>query len=129
MRAQRIVPPETAFALSGGKKRPRKEDGTHLAWIRTLPCLVTGKRNVDAAHIRYACPQLGKRAVGGGEKPDDRWCVPLSREQHTIQHSTNEEDYWKSVKIDPIQVALALFGISGDDEAAEIIIREARPKG
>lgn len=128
MTAQRIVPLPTAFALSGGKKRPRLEDGTHLKWIRTLPCLVRKTRkDVQAAHIRYADHSYGKREVGGQEKPDDRWTIPLNAEEHAKQHSMNERDYWKAVGIDPLEIALKLFGISGDDEAAEIIIREARP--
>ncbi|SUB56215.1 Uncharacterised protein [Brucella anthropi] len=34
----------TAFSTSPskGQKRPRRENGKHLAWIRTLPCVITG---------------------------------------------------------------------------------------
>lgn len=126
-KAYQIERPATAFSLSTGKqKRPRKKDDNHLRWIRTLPCVVTGSRPVDAAHVRYADPVYGKREVGGAEKPDDRWAVPLCRSEHDAQHKMNERDYWKSKSIDPCAVALALFGMSGDDEMAEVILRHAR---
>jgi hypothetical protein len=127
MKAYQIERPATAFSLSTGKKkRPRKENEDHLKWIRTLPCLVSGKRPVDAAHVRYADPRYGKREVGGQEKPDDRWAVPLHRSEHDKQHSGDERSYWSVLGIDPCQVALALSGMSGDDEAAEVILLEAR---
>ncbi len=128
-RAYQIQRPSTAFSLSTGKKRPRKESVDHLRWVRTLECLVTGKRPADAAHIRYADPKYGKRETGRGEKPHDMFTVPLHRSEHDAQHAQNELEYWKSKGIDPIQVALALYGASGDDEAAEIILREARARG
>lgn len=67
---------DTAFSLAPakGKKRPRIENGKHLAWIRTLPCIITGQYGVEAAHIRYAAPHLGKRDTGKAEKPDERSC-------------------------------------------------------
>jgi len=124
----RIVRPLTAFALSSGKrKRPRLEDDTHLRFIRGLPCLVTGKRDhIEAAHIRYGDVVLAKRETGKGEKPSDLWTVPLHTDEHRLQHTMNEQEYWKSKGINPLHVALALYANSGDDEAAEVIIREAR---
>ena len=81
MKAQRIVRPDTAFSLDTPgrrQKRPRQHANKHLEWIRTLPCIVTGRRDgIQAAHIRYADPRYAKRAVGTGEKPDDKWTVPL----------------------------------------------------
>lgn len=124
-----IIRPATAFSLSPGKrKRPRAHDGKHLDFIRGLPCLVTGTRPVEAAHVRYAAPQWGKRASGMGEKPDDRWAVPLSPAMHREQHSENEREWWLSKGIDPIAVALALWGCSGDEEAAELILVNAGRK-
>lgn len=125
MKAQRIVPPSTAFSVAKTKqKRPRIEDKEHLKFIRNLPCCVTGKRGtVEAAHIRMANPLYGKREVGGSEKPDDRWSLPLSAEEHRKQHAMNEADYWKQVGIDPFAVALALHSCSGDEEIAEGILQ------
>jgi hypothetical protein len=60
------------------------------------------------------------------EKADDRWAVPLSPAEHRRQHSMNERDYWQSVGIDPLQVALALYGCDRDNTMAEIILRNTR---
>ncbi len=129
-RAQRVIRPATAFSLSSSKrKRPRQEEGQHLKWIRTLPCLVTGRHDgIEAAHIRYDDVTFGKREVGLGEKPDDRWTIPLQKDQHRDQHSGNEKQWWGDIGIDPIPVAMALWGVTGDTEAAEVILREARAK-
>lgn len=128
MAAFRIARAETAFSTSPskGQKRPRREDGKHLKWIRTLPCVVTGQCNVEAAHIRYAAASYGKRETGGQEKPDDRWTVPLSPEMHREQHNMNERAFWIKHEIDPCRVALALYAVTGDDEQAAIIIKNAR---
>lgn len=124
-----IKRPDTAFrnAPTTGKKRPREHNPNHLAWIRGLPCLITGTRPVDPAHIRYGDERYGKRATGAGEKPHDKYVVPLCRAKHDEQHQNNEREWWAKHGIDPIQVALALWSVSGDDELAEIIINAARP--
>lgn len=122
MSAQKLPIPDTAFR-SRRTRQPRFTDESHLAYIRRLPCLVTGRRGaVDAAHIRFADPRFGKRATGMGERPDDKWTIPLCRAQHEAQHAGDERHYWATVGIDPIQVAAALALNSGDDEAAEMIL-------
>lgn len=130
MKAQRIVPPATAFSLSRSKqKRPRKHDNKHLKWIRTLPCIVTGIRTaIHAAHIRYADPRYGKRETGAAEKPDDRWVVPLHWVLHQEQHETNERAWWRKTGIDPAPIALALYNATGDDDVAEVILQRARKR-
>lgn len=125
--ALRIKRPDTAFSLSPNKKRrPRQHEEKYLAWIRTLPCALTGARPVEAAHIRYAAPEYGKRSVGAGEKPDDRWTLPLSTVKHRDQHQHNERDWWIRHAVDPCRLALALWGAQFDDEAAELILQQAR---
>lgn len=101
------------------QRQPRIKNEKHLAFIRTLPCLICGSPGCDAAHIRFACEKAGKRAVGIGEKPDDRWTVPLCRHHHTQQHSKNEKIFWDEKGIDPIYKALILWSLSGDHETAE----------
>jgi hypothetical protein len=117
-----------AFSLDSRtrQKQPRKHASAHLAFIRDLPCLVTGTRPVEAAHIRYADPRYFKRAVGGAEKPDDKWAVPLSPDQHRKQHSMDEHEFWQQAGIDPVFVAALLWAHSGNDEIAEQIIKQAR---
>lgn len=130
MRPQRITPPPTAFRNSHGKsRRPRIENGTHLRWIRTLPCLVTGRRDgIEAAHIRYEDHLYGKREIGLGERADDRWAVPLNRDQHLDQHANGEREWWIKQNIDPLPICLALYQVSGDDELGEEILRQARER-
>jgi hypothetical protein len=118
-----------AFSLTAPKvqKRPRQHDEAHLKFIRTLPCVVTGLRDVDAAHIRYGDISYHKPTTGMGEKPHDKWTVPLSPEEHRRQHSMNERDYWTLVGINPLDLAIKLWMYTGDEEACESIILEARP--
>jgi len=126
--ATTIVRDPRAFTGSGGKKkRPREHDKAHLDFIRSLPCLVTGKRPVEAAHLRYPDLRYGKTSVGMGEKPDDRWTVPLHRDQHRDQHAAGDErGWWASHGIDPVPVAMALSQCGQDEELALEIIRSAR---
>lgn len=128
MRAFAIPRPSTAFAdtAAKGKKRQRQTVEAHLRFIRSLPCLVTGTRPVEAAHVRYADMRYGKRITGAGEKPDDHWVVPLSPDMHRDQHKHDERTWWASKGIDPLMVALALWRASGDEDVCEQIIREAR---
>lgn len=122
--------PATAFsnAPAAGKKRPREKDKDHLEFIRTLPCVVSGVRPVEAAHIRMADPSYGKRETGTAERPDDRWVVPLSPAMHREQHSGSEAEFWTRHGIDPCKVALALYAVTGDDQQADIILRNARTR-
>jgi hypothetical protein len=127
--AFRIVPAETAFSHDGGRKqrRPRAKADAHLHWIRTLPCIITGRRDgVEAAHIRFADPRYGKRATGMQEKPDDCFVLPLHRDLHSQQHATNERSWWSGRKIDPVPIAMALYQWSGDDDRAQVILAQAR---
>ena len=122
-----IVRPPTAFALDGlRQKQPRQHDRGHLVWIRTLPSLVPGHDRVEAAHIRYADDRTGKRSVGMALKPSDKWVVPLAADQHRDQHSGSERDWWIAHGIDPVIIAALLYAHSGDDTAAQIVIRNAR---
>lgn len=110
------------------RKRPRERSSAHLAFIRTLPCVVCGShRDVEAAHIRMPSPAHGKRSTGIARKPDDRWVLSLCRLHHEEQHLTgNETAYWAVAGIDPCGTALALFACTGDEAMANVVIRESR---
>lgn len=126
----------TAIVPIGGlralrQRLPRIEDPKHLVWIRTLPCLVSGVHaGVEAAHVRYADHRFAKRSVGVGEKPDDKWVVPLScglhRTDSDAQHKSNEREWWRKRGIDPVIVAAGLYLNTGNDTLAYIIILAAR---
>lgn len=127
----RIVLIETAPALTG-QKRPRIRNEPHLAFIRQLPCVICGARNVEAAHIRMGSRIHGKRETGLGERPTDFWCVPLCAWCHRLgpqsQHNMGEREYWAMHNIEPCGLALSLFGCGGNSEVAEVIIQETRAK-
>lgn len=124
----RVRMPSTAFSITKRKKiRGRQHDEKHLAFIRILPCLVSGSRYcVEAAHIRYSDASWGKVNPGIGRKPDDKWVVPLSAAEHRLnrdaQHNGSEREFWERKGIDPLPIARALWTVSGDYDAALKII-------
>ena len=104
----------------------RRHDKTHLDFIRQLMCLTCGDNtSVEAAHVRMADSRIGKPITGIGIRPDDRFVVPLCGRCHRHQHSTSERIWWNRREIDPVLVALALFSVSGDYEAAAKIVAAA----
>ena len=111
-------------------KQPRQKNDKHLDFIRGLPCAVPGCENnvcTEASHVRRARPELGKRDVGMGEKPDDKWTVPLCGEHHRQQHECAEGWFWKNIaERDPVVLALALWAATGNHELGEQIVRAAR---
>jgi len=63
-----------------------------------------------------------------GERPDDRWAVPLCGRHHRQQHQEGERNFWKFyAPRDPIFLAMALQLNAGDREAAEKIIQAWGP--
>ena len=116
-------------------RQPRLVDPKYLAWLRKLPCTVCSKpAPSDAAHIRFGSVLVGKRAVGMGEKPDDRWAVSLCRACHTDQHANNEFDWWQThSSISPLTIAVTLYGFYGGTGGAPRKKRKPRktitPKG
>lgn len=107
---------------------PRQEDGAHLAFIRTLPCVVCQNNiQTEAAHLRSDNLEFGKRSTGMQQKPSDMWTLPLCSRCHRDQHSSNEKNFWGNQGINPWVLALSLFAASGDpDLAHEVISRQVR---
>ena len=103
----------------------RQKAGAHLAFIRSLPCVVCGRSGVEAAHVRFTELRAAKPITGMGIKPDDSWTLPLCPEHHREQHKGNERAFYVAHGIDPIFVALALWRATGDNEAGEQIVRHA----
>jgi len=112
------------------QRQPRQRDEAHLNFVRSLPCLIClDDTSTEAAHIRYAEPRAGKRWVGGQEKPDDAFAVPLCGKHHREQHTRREVEWWQWQGIDPIKVSLALFRVSGDHErGAQIVAANGSPQ-
>lgn len=101
------------------KAKPKKR-GDYLDFIRSLPCAVSGKRPVEAAHLSTANTPLGHYGRGKGTKAPDRWALPLAPALHREQHQGNELGFWAHHGIDPHVLALSIFGVWSDhgDDAA-----------
>jgi len=92
-------------------------DAKHLAFIRTLPCCVCLRMDtVQAAHIRKGLPAHEKG--GMGMKSHDKWVTPLCYECHHKQHTgAGELTFWGDMN-KPIELANALYLMTGDKEKA-----------
>lgn len=122
-----IARPPTAFAHDpSSKATARIKDERHLAWIRTLPSVISGVFGCEACHVRYGDPMYRKHKTAKGRKPDDCWTVPMTPDEHRAQHGMNEHAFWQAQGIDPLMIAHALYAVSGDTEAAIKIIRSVR---
>lgn len=95
------------------KRRPAKSKD-YLAFLHTLPCTVTGRHEVQAAHVSFASLPYGAYGRGKSHKVNDRWALPLCEEEHRRQHNMNERDYWDSVGINPHLLCLILWGLYSD---------------
>lgn len=116
------------------QRQPREKAPKHLAFIRRLPCCVCvhtrgggSSKDIHAAHIRYGDIERGKRPTGAGEKPDDKWTVPLCGYHHVwggkdAQHSHGERLWWLDRYIDPLALAIQIWEHTGDEPACVEII-------
>lgn len=95
------------------RRKPAKSKD-YLKFLHSLPCVVSGKHGVEAAHVSFANPKYGHYGRGRGSKSPDRWAIPLSSEEHRRQHSMNEAEYWRSVGINPHILALTIWGLFSD---------------
>lgn len=122
--AARIVPEGGWGSRLKPERTPRVLKASHIAFIKTLPCVCckatyTETLGCDPAHIRTGSPLHGKEPTGAGERPSDRWCLPLCRHHHDKQHGTgSERNFWAVYRIDPFLLALVLWGVTGDEHAA-----------
>lgn len=109
------------------QRHPREKAAAHLEFIRSLPSLVPGGGPVEAAHIRYSDLRYFKDHTGLGEKPDDKFAVPLAMGAHQAQHAAGDErSWWANHGIDPVQIAVLLWLHTGDTAAGEYLVRTAR---
>jgi hypothetical protein len=116
--------------MSLRQRLPRQENGQHLEFIRSLPC-VCCRNNIEteAAHLRAGHRAYGKRPTGKQQKPDDMFALPLCGRCHREQHSGNEEMFWAKRDINPFILALSLYAASGDHGLAlEVIENQGRTR-
>jgi hypothetical protein len=84
---------------------PRRiRDRDHVKSVAKQPCLVCGRRPVDAHHLRFAqSPALG-------HKVSDEFTVPLCRGHHREVHRCGDEvAWWENRGIDPTAAARVLW--------------------
>lgn len=105
------------------QREPRERDPEYMGFVAGLPCvacLARGvyKRGVHVAHLRAASPEHDKRYTGKGEKPHDRWTLPLCPPHHTgdklrirgHQHEMDEVEFYAQFGINPFDLCQALVG-------------------
>jgi hypothetical protein len=111
-------------------RQPRIHSEKHLQFIRGCPCVVCGDNtSTEAAHVRYGSLRAAKRRTGMQEKPSDCWTVPLCGAHHRKQHEMGEVTFWTLHGRDPIFIAALLWLHTGNQEAAEQVIRLACTRG
>lgn len=106
--ASRIAPQSTSFTPP--KKRPEKRKN-YLAWLHTLPCVITGQYGVEAAHTSFASPEHGHYGRARSTKAADIFALPLCSYHHAASHSMNEEQWWAKQGKNPHEIALVLWAI------------------
>lgn len=120
----RIAAQRTAFSLDlSDKKQKRIVDDAHLAFIRKLPSVISGREGCEACHIRYGDPVYRKKHTGMAQKPDDCWTLPMTPDEHRSQHGGNEQEWWVEHGIDPLHLSQAIYAVTGNRDAAIKIIR------
>ena len=102
------IAPKTIEPVRKGK--PKKE-ADYLSALHLLPCCVTGRNGVEAAHVSFAAPFYGHLGRGKGQKAADRWALPVNPDDHRRQHSMGEREFWMAVGIDPHLLALRIHGL------------------
>ncbi|BDH46418.1 hypothetical protein TUM12370_24620 [Salmonella enterica subsp. enterica serovar Choleraesuis] len=75
------VDPESPETFMKRPRRRRWDSAKYLQWVKTQPCVVTGKPADDAHHL------IGHGQGGMGTKAHDLFTFPLSRGEHTALHN------------------------------------------
>ena len=89
------------------QRQPRERNEAYLQWLRTQPCCICGDNtSVEAAHLRMGSINDDKRETGMGEKPSDKWALPLCGHHHRMQHSMREATFWQIHGLDPVALCM-----------------------
>lgn len=121
------------------EREPRVRDPVYMGWIAKLPCAACMVRGtvtwgVHVAHLRAGNLEHDKRETGKGEKPSDRWTLPLCPPHHTgdvrrvefSQHEMGELDFWRRLGIDPFELCGHLYdAYKAGRPGAQVISRYA----
>jgi hypothetical protein len=117
------------------QRRPRQRNKRYLGIIAQLPSVISLRSPCEVCHVRYGDLAQGKPPTGMAEKPSDKWCLPLTPDEHRLgndsQHSTGEREWWAARGIDPVRLCQELYAAweSGADVQQMImIIHRARAR-
>lgn len=99
-------------------KKPIIRDKNHLKFIASIPCCVSGRGGVQAAHIRYGCFSMGM-------KPGDNYTVPLNHLEHARQHKIGESQFWEDIN-NAMALANLLYENTGNRELCLELIKKFR---
>src|SRR4029077_2258046 len=78
----------------------RYRNPEHLRYVAQQACLICGRKQSDAHHLRFTQP----RALG--RKVSDEFAVPLCRTHHRAVHRVGDEPgWWRRAGVDPLKVA------------------------
>lgn len=95
----------------------RERDRAYLVWIRSLPCLVCGRKPSEAAHLA---------ARPFGQKCSDRETGPLCAWDHRLgphSHHALGRKFWQHYCIDPARL---IRGLNESYTASNMAIRVSR---
>jgi hypothetical protein len=93
----------------------------HITLVSMLPSCISGLRPCDPHHLRV------KEERGVGLRATDRWCVPLTREEHRLVHTVGsrlEEDWFAERGVDARKLAEDLWKATGDLVRMSEIVEE-----
>lgn len=81
----------------------------YLAFMRRLPCIISGKTAETVAHhVRVGLNR-------GAKRPGDDRCIPLADSLHNIHpgslHTGSERVFWNRYAIDPFPLARDLYAL------------------
>lgn len=113
------------------QRRPRMVDTGYLAWLRDQPCACGCNQPppCDAAHVRAASFVYDKPITGAGQKPDDRWALPLKHSHHMRQHAHGDElGYWAAHGVaDVFALCIAYYRRYGGD-GGSVQVKAYKPR-
>jgi hypothetical protein len=113
-------PPRSSLLIP---KETRIRDRDHLAFVARQPCLVCGRRQAQAHHLKFAQPRAMSMKVS------DEYTVPLCNGHHDALHRTGDERAWwaRHGILDPLKFAARLWAASrnGERETLDTIPEDA----
>jgi hypothetical protein len=128
MRAAPRIPRELP---QPARKRSMRVRVKHREFVRSLPCVACGGwSNWPPGSLNSECAHVRMGTDGGTAlKPSDRYTVPLCGGPegcHARQHQIGEPRFWSALGVDPLDLALRLWTVSGDLDAGVRAVERAR---